>query len=416
MSSFEMRRVVITGIGAVSPLGVGWHDHWRAWLSGESRFTIVTRFNPSGYACQIAGQVDDSSYENLIDPRKARTTSHASRLALAAAELAVADAHLPVGHYPNHQFGVAVGTALGGWADGERQIGILLERGARRTNPFIISGAGPHGPGIEVASMFGAQGPYLTVSCGCPSSLLAIGQAVSLIASSSLEVCLVGGTESPITPSMFAALCRTNELSCEVDGALHASRPFDRSHAGMVLSEGSCFFVLETLEGARRRGASVYAELSGCVSSCDGQGMYSVDSSGEIAARAIHRLLAQSNFGLDEIDYVCAHANSTPAFDSKEAVVLNAAFGELLARIAVSSIKGVQGHPSGASGAFQIAASALTIQHRKIPPTRNLQEPAQDCQLQHIIGSPQDCDVRAALVTSYGYGGLNSCILVNHVH
>ena len=415
MTTCEMRRVVITGIGAVSPLGVGWNDHWQAWLAGNSRFGMITRFNPGGYPCQIAGQVEDSTYEHLIDPRKARTTSHASRLALAAAELAIADARVPVAHYPNHEFGVAVGTALGGWADGERQIGILLERGARRTNPFIINGAGPHGPGIEVASALGAQGAYLTVSCGCPSSLVAIGQAVSLISSGSLEICLAGGTESPITPSMFAALSRTNELSCEVDGAAQASRPFDRSHAGMVLSEGSCFLVLETMERAVHRGATIYAELSSCVSSCDGQGMYAVDSSGEVGARAIHRLLGQCNVALDEVDYVCAHANSTPAFDSKEAVVLNAAFGEFLARIAVSSIKGVQGHPSGASGAFQVAASALSIQNHTVPPTRNLHEPAHDCQLQHVIDVPRNVDVRVALVTSYGYGGLNSCVLLNQV-
>jgi len=412
MTKPQMRQVVITGIGVVSPLGIGWKDHWGSWLTGSARFSRVTRFDPTGYPCQIAGQVDDNSYQELIDPRKARTISHASKLALVAAELALRDARLPAGHYAPHDFGVSVGTALGGWADGERQIGIMLERGARRANPFLVNGSGPHGPGLEVASAFGARGQHLTVSCGCPSSLLAIGQARSLISSGSLDICLAGGTESPVTPSMFAALSRTNELSTETDDLDSASRPFDRRHNGMVLSEGSCFLVLESMEGAQERGATVYARIDGCISSCDGQGMYNVDPSGEAGARAIHRLIQQAALSVDAIDYVCAHANSTPVFDRKETVVLGAAFGEFAARIAVSSIKGVQGHSSGASGAFQIAASALSIQHKLVPPTRNLEEPAADCLLRHVSAEPYGLDIRNALVTSYGYGGLNAFLLL----
>jgi len=410
-----MRRVGITGIGIVSPLGVGIDQFWNGLIEGRSPFRRISRFDASTYPCQVAGEVDDAIYEELIDPRKARTVTHATRLALAASELALRDARLPRDHYAPYASGVAVGTALGGWADAERQVGIMAERGARRANPFVLSGAGPHGPAVEVAAAIGAQGANAAFASGCPASLQAIGHGVTLVSSGALDVCIAGGTESPLSPTTFASLCRTQELSPEIDDPTQASRPFDEQHSGIVLSEGSCFLVLEAIDSAVERGAKIYAEVSDAVSSCDAKGLYHFDPSGEAGARAIFGLLQRHGVGATEIDYVCAHANSAPRFDHKETLVLKLAFGECAARLPVSSIKAILGHPFGASGAFQVAASALGICRGTIPPTHNLKKPAAGCDLDYVPSVPRNIAIRNAIVTSYGYGGINSYLLVKRV-
>lgn len=409
-----MRRAVITGVGVVAPSGLGRARYWDALIGGSSLISPIKRFDATGYPCQVGGQVDDALIEAEIDPRKLRTTSHATRFALVAAEQSLRDARLSLEGTPPEAVGVCVGTALGGWVDGEQQHGMLLERGARRVNPFIVSGAGNHGPGVEVAAAIAAQGPQLTFSSGCPSALQALGYAAGLVVNGSVDICLAGGTEYPLSPLVVAALGRTQELSTS-DDPNSASRPFDVQHNGMVLTEGSCFLVLETEEGAARRGASVYAEVVSSISSCDARGMYGVDAAGEAGGRAIHRLLRAANISPSDLDYICAHANGSPAFDRKEAVVLKAALGEFAAQIPVSSVKGVLGHPFGASGAFQVAASLMAIENSMIPPTHNLTDPVLDCDLNHVRDTARELRIRTALVTSYGYGGINSFLLLRSI-
>lgn len=406
------RSAAITGIGLVAPTGAGHGPFWAAVTAARPCLHRLRRFDPTGLACQIAGEVDDDCYADLVDPRKVRTTTRASRLALAASALALSDARLPAHAIPPQAFGVTVGTALGGWADAEQQVAVALERGTRRVNPFIVAGSGHHGPGIEVASAVQAQGPQATFASGCPSSLQAVAYAAQLIASGAVEACLAGGVETPLSPIGFASLCRTNELSSECDAPARASRPFDVAHSGMVLSEGSCFLMLEELAQARRRGATVYATVLGAAQSCDAQGLYAVETSGRIAATALRQLLERVQIGPRDIDYICAHANAAPAFDRKEIRVLSEAFGEFLPTIAISSIKGVLGHPFGAAGAFQTAAAALAIATGTIPPTANLDVPADDCQARHVIGPSLRTVVRRALITSYGYGGVNASLLL----
>lgn len=407
-----MNRVMITGIGVIAPSGLGRERYWDAILNGSTLIGRIKRFDPTSYSCQLGGEVDDALIEDLIDPRKQRTTSHATRLALVAAEQSLRDARLsPEGRAPE-SIGVCVGTALGGWIDGEQQYSLLLERGARRVNPFLVSGAGNHGPGVEVATAIGAQGAQVTFSTGCPSGLQALGYGANLVASGALDICLAGGTESPLSPMVVAALMRTQELSTTNDDPAHASRPFDAQHNGMVLSEGSCFLVLECEDSVARRGAHVYAEVLGSLSSCDAKGMYGFDPTGDAGGRTIHRLLRVCDLTPPELDYVCAHANGSPAFDNKEALVLKRALGEFAARTPVSSIKGVLGHPFGAAGAFQVAASALAFEHGIIPPTHNLSNPAPDCELDHVAQTPRSTPLRTALITSYGYGGINSYLIL----
>jgi 3-oxoacyl-[acyl-carrier-protein] synthase II len=381
-------------------------------LAGESAIRPVTRFDATTYPCRLAGEVPESAYEDLIEPRKLRSTTLVTRLALAAAEHALQDARLSAdGHGPAAR-GVVVGTALGGWDDGERQYGILLERGARRVNPFIANGAPSHTAGVELAAKLGAQGAQTTFSSGCPSSLQAIAHAAALIRAGELSMCLAGGFEAPLTPLVFAGLSRTQELSTRNDEPARASRPFDRDHGGMVLSEGSCLFVLESEEHASRRGARAYAAVLGSGMSCDAEGIYGVDSTGETAARALRLAVERSALSLTEIDYVCSHANSLPVFDRKDALVLRRAFGEQVARLPVSSIKGVIGHPFGASGAFQTAACCLALQHQTLPPNANLEHADPECRLNLVGTEPLRTEVRHALVTSYGYGGLNAYLVL----
>ena len=403
-----MRRVFVTGVGIVSPSGLGWRPFWHALLAGQGTIGRISRFDASTHSCQIGGQVPDDAYEHIVDPRKLRTTSHASRLALAAVDQALTDARLNLSTYEPTLVGVAVGTALGGWIDGEQQFGVLLERGSKRVNPFLVTGAGNHAPGIEVASAIGAQGAQFTFSSGCPSSLQAIGHAASLIASGTLDICIAGGTESPFSPMVMAALGRTHELSTLNEQPGAASRPFDVAHGGMVLSEGSCLLVLEAEEIAASRTAQPYAEILGASWSCDAKGMYDLDPSGETGGRTVHRLLRSCGLTPGDLDYICAHANGSPAFDRKETSVLTRALGEFAATVPVSSIKGVLGHPFGAAGAFETAATLLAFKNQLIPPTHNLETPSSECALHHVMGDPRPAALRRALVTSYGYGGVNA--------
>ena len=407
-----MRRVLITGIGVIAPSGLGHVRFWDALIEGWPLIGYVSRFDTSGYGCRIGGEVSDELLEGAVDPRVQRTASHASRLALVAAAESIRDARLALGQYAPESIGVCVGTALGGWRDGEQQYGVLLERGAKRVNPFLVAGAGNHGPGAEVASALGAQGPQFTFSSGCPSSLQAIGHAAQLIAGGTIDICLAGGTESPLSPMIFAALTRTQELSTNTDDPPHASRPFDVQHDGMVLTEGSCFLVLESEESATRRSAHVYAEILGSTSSCDARGLYGLDPDGAAGGRAIHNLLRACDLTPTHLDYVCAHANGSPAFDRKESLVLKRALGEFAARIPVSSIKGVLGHPFGAAGAFQVAASALALEHQTIPPTCNLTLSDPQCDLDYVAVTARRQPIGSALITSYGYGGVNAYLVV----
>jgi 3-oxoacyl-[acyl-carrier-protein] synthase II len=405
-------RAVITGIGLVGPTGLGKDRFWQALLTRESAIGRLSRFDSSGYSCQVAGEVRDRGYEQLIEPRKLRSTTLVTQFALAAAEYALRDARLPREFYYAEERGIVVGTALGGWRDGEQQYGILLARGARRVNPFIANGAASHTPGVELAATLGAQGPQVTFASGCPSSLQAISNAAALIRAGEARVCLAGGFEAPLSPLVFAGLTRTQELSTANDDPQRASRPFDRDHGGMILSEGSCLLVVENEVDAVRRGAPIYATVLGGGLSCDAQGVFGTDGSGEVAARALRQAVVKSHIDPSEIDYVCSHANSLPVFDRKDAIVLRRAFGERAGCLPVGSIKGVTGHPFGASGAFQTAAACMALHEQMLPPNTNLEHADTECTLNLLGCEPLASEVRHALVTSYGYGGVNAYLVL----
>lgn len=407
--------VSLTGIGLVPPGAITLEmTFWECLIQGRALIGPLTRFQPESYEVRIAGEAPDSTLAELLDVRTRRTTSHAVQLGIVASRRALEDGGVVSGSINPWELGLIAGTALGGWVQGERELATFLEKGAARVNPFLVNGSGGHATGAELAARIGAQGLALTINNGCASAIQAISDAARLIVTNDIQQCVAGGTESPLSPIVMATLARTGELSTANERPEEASRPFDSRHDGMVLSEGACFVLLENNGHARERGAPVYAEILGGASSCDARGLYHFDESGEAGARAIHRLLERTGVTPDQIDYVCAHANSSAAFDRKEVVVLKRAFGEFAAKIPVSSIKGVLGHPFGASGAFQTAATALAMQHSLIPHTNNLIEPAPRCDLDLVIGEPRPARIRHALITSYGYGGVNAFLLLRN--
>ncbi|MBI3784293.1 MAG: beta-ketoacyl-[acyl-carrier-protein] synthase family protein [Deltaproteobacteria bacterium] len=414
MKVIDVHNVVISGIGLVGPTGVGWQSFWAALIEGRSGIDRITRFDTTSYSCQIGGEVRDRSYEELLHPRDLRNSVHATQLALAATELALRDAKWAPNSVPPERLGVAIGTALGGWHEAQQQHVVLLERGVRRVNPFITNAAPHHAPAAEVASRIGARGIQTTFATGCAAGLQAIGHAATMIACGEVDACLAGGTESPLTPLVVAGMGRTQELSTHNQEPRLASRPFDRGHDGIVLSEGSCVLLLESRESAQRRGAEGYAEILGSTTSCDAAGLYQLDVSGETAARSLCRLLERCGLQAGDIDYLCAHANSSPAFDRKETIVVRRAFGEFAARLPVSSIKAILGHPFGAAGAFQTAATCLAMRHSLIPPTHNLEVPDSECDLDYVPQTARAASLRRALVSSYGYGGVNTYLLLTH--
>lgn len=414
MTVSPRRRVAVTGLGVLSPAGPELAPLWHACLQAEPLLARLTRFDVSTFPSQIGGEVADAHFIELVHPRTRRNSPRVTQLAVAAARLALIDARLGEHTYAPERTAVVVGTALAGWHDASLQTELLLERGARRVNPFLAVGSPYHGPGSEVAALVQARGPQLTFGHGCPAGLAAIAHGATLIANGEADLCVVGGSEAPLTPLVYAGMGRTGELSSYNDTPRQASAPFDVRHKGMVLSEGACLLVLEAAELAQARGATLRAEVLGSGASCDAGGLLEWDASGAVAATALRQALQRSGLGEGEIDYVCSHANAAPAFDRKEAAVLRLGLGEALAGIPVSSIKGVLGHAFAAAGPLQAAVAIAAMAEGRVPPTANLHEVDPECALRHVIGAPLERVLRQVLVTSYGYGGLNAYLVLGH--
>ena len=404
------RAVAVTGIGVVAPTGIGKESFWSRILQGPSAVDRITRFDCSTFSTRIAAEVRDPSYRELIPPAKLRNTPLATQYAMAATALALRDASVAVEQYDPLRRGVVLGTSIGGWHEALQQHAVLAEKGAGRVNPFMLNGSANHGAAVEVAVIAQAKGTHATFSTGCCGSTHAIGHAADLVALGELDFCVTGGTEAPISPIVVAAMSRLRELSEANDSPAEASRPFDCAHEGFVLGEGSAILILEECDHARRRGAPVYAEILGHASGVDAADPFRVDGSGDVGVAALEACLRKSELTAEQIDYVCANANASPHLDRKESNVLRRVFGAHLARLPVSSIKAVIGHPFGASGAFQTAAVCLAIQHHQIPPTHNIVMPDPECNLDVVPNVPRRASIRHAVVSSHGFGGLNAYI------
>jgi 3-oxoacyl-[acyl-carrier-protein] synthase II len=405
------RRVVITGIGAVTPIGTGAEGLWAGVLANRSAVRTIDRFDATPFPSRIAAQIDDFDPAAHLDARRARRLDRFSALAVTAARLAMTDAGLGSPNGDASRTGVWIGSALGGVAFGEEQHAGYVARGVRGVAPTlalaVFGGAGAS----NVAMDLGLTGPAVGNANSCASGAMAIGQAFHAVRDGTVDVVLAGGAEAPLAPLTFGAFALIRVLSQRNEDPATASRPFDRDRDGFVMGEAAAVLVLEECEAARRRGARIVAEVLGFGASNDAYHMTAPRPDGRDAARAIRAALADGQTAPERIGYINAHGSSTPLNEAAEARAIHAAFGPIAGRIPVSGTKGLYGHALGASGAVEAAITALAIERDTLPGTCNLQtlDPAIGLE---VLDRPRTASVAAALTNSFGFGGMNAALVL----
>jgi 3-oxoacyl-[acyl-carrier-protein] synthase II len=406
------RRVVITGLGAVTPLGNDAESSWTALLAGESGAEEITHFDHSDYPVHFACELKEFDPTQWIDRKAARRMDRFAQMILAAARLAEADSGIDIASDPE-RVGASVATGIGGLKSFQDCYDVLKERGPDRVNPFSIPSIIPNMGAGWVSIELGTKGPLMSECTACAASNMAIGDALDAIRIGRADVMLAGGTEAPISRVGIAGFDAMRALSRRNDDPARASRPFDGERDGLVMGEAAAILVLEELEHARARGAKIYGELIGYGVSSDAAHMTEPDPTGENPARAMRMAFADADIDPSEVDYVNAHATSTPLGDASETRVLKLALGEEHAReTPISSTKGATGHCFGAAGAVEAVFSTLAVRDGKVPPTINYEEPDPECDLDYVPNESRDADVRVAVSNSFGFGGHNACIVV----
>ena len=405
------RRVVVTGLGLVSPLGNTVEDSWQALLEGRSGAGPISRFDPDGYATRFACEVRDLDLSLYLDRKDARRMDRCGQLALAAARQAEADSGLSLGTL-GERAGAAVATAIGGLSSLEDAVLQLQSRGPERVSPFAVVQMVPNLPAGWVSMQLGTRGPLLTESTACAASNMAVGDGLESIRHGRAEVMICGGTEAPVTPVGVAGFAAMRALSRRNDDPASASRPFDADRDGFVIAEAAGMLVLEELQHARDRGARIYAELVGYGISSDAHHVSDPDPTGANPARALQLAFADAGIEPEQVGYVNAHGTSTPAGDAAETRVLKLALGEEHAhRVPVSSTKGATGHALGAAGAMEAIFTVLALQRGVLPATLNLETPDPVCDLDYIPGQPRQQQVEFAISNGFGFGGHNTCLV-----
>jgi 3-oxoacyl-[acyl-carrier-protein] synthase II len=401
-------RVVITGIGPVTPVGTGVDEFWSGLVSGRNGVRTIANFDATGLSVSVAGEVPGFDPSEWLDVKEARRTDRFSQFAIAAAKLAWDDASRP--EVPSERAGVITGTGIGGVQTLLEQHSVLLERGPGRVSPFMVPALMANAPAGHIAMIYGFTGPNMCTISACASSNHAIGESMRLIRDGYLDVCIAAGSEAATIPLTVAAFAQMTALTKNPDPET-ASRPFDAERNGFVLSEGACALVLESEEHAKARGARTYAEVAGYGASADAYHITAPDPKGSGATLAMRWALQDAGESPEAVDYVNAHGTSTQLNDAAETAALKAALGEDHARrVAVSSTKSMTGHMLGAAGAVEGAACALAITHGKVPPTMHYEHPDPDCDLDVVPNEARNLDVRLALSNSFGFGGQNACV------
>ena len=398
------RRVVVTGLGVVSPLGNDVDTFWRRLVAGESGVGEITRFDHTDHKVHIAAEVKDFDPEQYIDKRKVRRLDLFSRYAVAAAKMASEDAALDIQAEPD-RIGAVVGSGVGGLQTLQSEIENLIEKGPDRTNPLLVPMMIPNMGAAHVSLELGTTGPLSATCTACAAGSDAIGYAARIIRSGDAEVMFAGGSEAPISPVGVAGFAAARALSLRNDDPAGASRPFDAGRDGFVIGEGAGCLVLEELEHAKARGARIYAELAGAGMSSDAFHMTLPDESGESQARAITMALKQAGLDAGAVGYINAHGTATTAGDVAETRAIKQALGDRAAAVPVSSNKSMIGHCLGAAGAIEAVATVLTIVNSLIPPTINLTDPDPECDLDYVPGESRFARVDVAASNSFGFGG-----------
>ncbi len=406
----EKKRVVITGLGLLTPVGNSKEETWKALIGGRSGIEKIKDFDAQDYSSQIAGEIKNFDPSSFLDKKSIRHMDRFVQYAIVATKEALKDAHLE--GIDGRRVGVIVGAGIGGLRVIEQQHSILLEKGPRKVSPFLIPMLIPDMASGQIAIQFGFRGPnYCTVSA-CASGAHAIADGYRILQNGEAEVMVTGGTESCITPLGLAGFCSAHSLSTKNDEPEKASRPFDKLRDGFVMAEGASVLILETLENAKKRNSRIYAEIVGLGLSADAYHMTAPPPDGNGAALAIKEALKDSKIKPEEIDYISAHGTSTPLNDKSETQAIKTVFGDYAYRIPISSIKSMVGHMLGAAGAVEVAISALVIENSLIPPTINYEVADPECDLDYVPNQSRKKGVRVAMSNSFGFGGHNSVIII----
>jgi 3-oxoacyl-[acyl-carrier-protein] synthase II len=412
MNRGQQRRVVITGIGAVTPIGHGREPFWQGVLRGRSAVRRVSAFDVSTYRCQVAAEVQDFDPTPYLDRKQLRRLDRYSQFAVCTAKMAVADAGLHLDEEPHDQVGVCIGSALGGMITAEEQHGEFATRGIGAVSPMLAVTVFGAAASCNIAIEFGITGPNSANCNSCAAGAIAIGDALRLIQRGEAEVMLAGGVEAPIAPLSFGAFSVIRAMSKRNHDPQRASRPFDKGRDGFVMGEGAAILVLEEVAHAVRRGARIYGEVLGYSLTNDAYHMSAPHPTGSSAARAIDLALRDAGLHPEEIDYINAHGSSTPLNDRTETLAIKQVFGEHAHRIPISGTKGLYGHPLGASGAIEAAIGALSLMHDYLPPTVNYEVPDPECDLDYLPNIGRAAHVRYLLSNSFGFGGINACLVL----
>ncbi|OGD24539.1 MAG: beta-ketoacyl-[acyl-carrier-protein] synthase II [Candidatus Aminicenantes bacterium RBG_13_63_10] len=405
------RRVAVTGLGLVTPLGLGVRANWEALLAGRSGIVTITRFDASRYATRIAGEVPGFDPLAYIERKEVRKMDLFIQFALAAAELAVEDAAVPRALLESERCGVYVGSGIGGIGSIEEMHRVLMEKGPSRVSPFFLIQTIINEAAGQISIRFGAKGPNSATATACATSSHSIGDSFRLIARGDADIMLAGGAEAPITPLSVAGFSNMKAISERNDEPQRASRPFDALRDGFVMAEGAGIIVLEEMNAALERGARVYAELVGYGMSGDAYHVAAPSPDGEGAVRVMRAALADAGVEPSEVGYINAHGTSTPFNDKVETLAIKKAFGEHAGRIGVNSTKSMTGHLLGATGAVEAAYTALCLRHQIMPPTINYENPDPECDLDYVPNRARPAEVRYGLTNSFGFGGTNGSLL-----
>jgi 3-oxoacyl-[acyl-carrier-protein] synthase II len=406
----DKRRVVITGVGAVTPLGNTAEEFWAGLLEGRSGIGPITRFDTTGYPTRIAGEVRGFEPLKYIDKKEARKLDPFLKYAIACAVMAVEDAGLDVGKVDGARFGVLVGSGIGGIETLLDSHEVLRTKGADRVSPFFIPMLIINMASGLISMRFGAKGPNSSVVTACASGNHAIGDAMKIIERGDADVMIAGGAEAIIVPLTIAGFCQMKAMSTRNDEPTKASRPFDAGRDGFVCGEGGGLVILESLEHAARREARIYAEVVGYGITSDAHHMTAPDPEGDGAARAMAAALRDAGLDPTAVGYINAHGTSTPYNDKFETMAIKRVFGEHAYRLAVSSTKSMTGHLLGAAGGIEAIATALAIQHGILPPTVNYETPDPDCDLDYVPNQPRKQEIEVALTNAFGFGGTNATL------
>ena len=409
------RRVVVTGIGLISPLGVGTDATWEGLLAGRSGIGPITRFDASAFSVRIAGEVKGFDVEQWLEPKEARKHDRFCHFAVAAADLALRGSGFEITPANATRVGVVIGSGIGGLPLIEEQHSVFVDKGARRVSPFFIPGAIVNMTSGLVSIRSGAKGPNMSTCTACSTGAHAIGDAFLYIERGYCDAALAGGAEAVITGMALAGFGNMKALSTRNDEPEKASRPFDRDRDGFVIGEGAGILMLEEYEAARRRGATIVCEVLGFGMSGDAFHITAPSEDGDGPARAMQMALDDAGVAPTDVDYINAHGTSTPYNDVIETTAIKRVFGEHARSLAISSTKSATGHLLGAAGGLEAGIAALAVAHGRIPPTLNLDNPGEGCDLDYTPLRAATRPVRVAISNSFGFGGTNACLVLGQV-